>query len=74
MRCEAVQIDFSALLQGLPKADARQAYRQLAKKYHPDKHPDNAEEMKIKFQAIQKAFDSLMSTDEDARIEALSHR
>lgn len=59
---------------GASKADARQAYRQLAKKYHPDKHPDNKEEMKAKFQAIQKAFDSLMSTDEDARIEALGHR
>ena len=44
----------------------------LAKKWHPDKHPEDPEAAKIKFQAIQKAFESLMSTDEDARIEALA--
>ncbi len=42
--------------------------------WHPDKHPENAEEAKEKFQAIQQAYDSLMSTDEDARIEALAHK
>jgi len=65
--------DYEAL--GIPigasKADARKAYRELAKKWHPDKHPTNQEEAKLKFQAIQKAYDSLMTTDEDARIEAL---
>jgi len=59
------------LLVGASKADARKAYRELAKKWHPDKHPTNQEEAKLKFQAIQKAYDSLMTTDEDARIEAL---
>ncbi len=54
------------------QADVKKAFRQLAKKWHPDKHPDNQEEAKTKFQAIQKAFESLMSTDEDARIEALT--
>ena len=56
---------------GASKADARKAYRELAKKWHPDKHPNNVEEAKLKFQAIQKAYDSLMTTDEDAKIEAL---
>ncbi len=42
--------------------------------WHPDKHPENQEEAKDKFQAIQRAYDSLMSTDEDARIEALAHK
>eukprot|EP00955_Chlamydomonas_euryale_P038628 351140-Chlamydomonas_euryale.AAC.48 len=32
---------------------------------HPDKHPDNVEEAKAKFLVIQKAYDSLMSTDEE---------
>jgi hypothetical protein len=32
---------------------------------HPDKHPDNQEEAKAKFQVIQKAYDMLMSTDEE---------
>lgn len=40
--------------------------------WHPDKHPDDQEEAKAKFQVIQKAYDSLMSTDEDERIEALA--
>ena len=33
--------------------------------WHPDKHPDNQEEAKAKFQVIQKAYDALMSTDEE---------
>jgi DnaJ-class molecular chaperone len=45
---------------------------QMAKKWHPDKHPNNAEEAKSKFQEIQRAYESLMTTDEDARIEALT--
>lgn len=57
---------------GASKADIKKAFRLLAKKWHPDKHPDNQEEAKTRFQAIQKAFESLMSTDEDARIEALT--
>lgn len=42
--------------------------------WHPDKHPDNAEEAKAKFQTIQAAYTSLMTTDEDERIEALVGR
>ena len=72
IRHESLQISSAGA--GSSKAEARKAYRQLAKKYHPDKHPNNVEEMKAKFQAIQKAFESLMSTDEDARIEALAHK
>ena len=56
----------------LQQVDVKKAFRMLAKKWHPDKHPDNQEEAKTMFQAIQKAFESLMSTDEDARIEALT--
>ena len=37
----------------------------LACHRHPDKHPDNQEEAKSKFQIIQKAYDALMSTDEE---------
>ena len=42
--------------------------------WHPDKHPDNQEEAKERFQQISKAYESLMSTEEDARIEALAHK
>lgn len=56
---------------GASREDIKKAYRQLAKKWHPDKHPDDPEGAKTKFQEIQKAYDSLMSTDEDQRIEQL---
>ena len=46
----------------------------IPQKWHPDKHPDNQEEAKAKFQEIQRAYESLMTTDEDARIEALGHK
>lgn len=42
--------------------------------WHPDKHPENVEEAKAKFQEIARAYDSLMSTDEDTRIEALAQK
>ena len=58
---------------GTSKADCRRAFRQLAKLWHPDKHPDNQEEAKARFQAIQRAYESLMSTDEDTKIEALAN-
>ncbi len=56
---------------GTSKADCKVAYRRLVKKWHPDKHPGDPEEASKKFQLIQKAFDSLMSTDEDATIYAI---
>ena len=69
--CYSVQLTLSNF-PVLQQADVKKAFRTLAKKWHPDKHPENQEEAKTKFQAIQKAFESLMSTDEDARIEALT--
>ncbi len=57
---------------GASRADVKAAFRKLAKLWHPDKHPNNAEEAKEKFQKIQRAYDSLMLTEEDARIEALA--
>jgi DnaJ-class molecular chaperone len=38
--------------------EIRKAYRDLARKYHPDLHPDDAEAKK-KFQEVQSAFDVL---------------
>lgn len=46
----------------------------LLQVWHPDKHPDNKEEATERFQKIAKAYDSLMLTEEDARIEALGHK
>jgi curved DNA-binding protein CbpA len=39
--------------------------------WHPDKHPTNQEEAKKRFQAIAEAYNSLMSTSEDDRVEQL---
>ena len=40
------------------QAEIQDAYRDMAKKYHPDANPDNAAAAK-KFQAVQSAFDVL---------------
>ena len=36
--------------------------------WHPDKHPEDPEGAKAKFQEIQRAFTSLMTTDEDEEV------
>ncbi|GLI64258.1 hypothetical protein VaNZ11_007460 [Volvox africanus] len=59
---------------GASKLDVKKAYRRLAMQWHPDKHPDNPDEAKSKFQEIQKAYDSLMSTSEDDIIEQLADK
>lgn len=69
--------DYEAL--GLPlgasKTEAKKAYRKLAVQYHPDKYTgSNKEAAKAKFLEIQRAYQSLMSTDEDQRIEQLGSR
>ena len=43
--------------------------------WHPDKHQGgDLDAVVAKFQEIQRAYESLMSTDEDARVEALGHK
>jgi hypothetical protein len=56
---------------GASKADVKKAYKALARKWHPDKHPEDPDSAKAKFQEIQKAYDSLMSTDEDQHVEQI---
>jgi len=47
---------------GVPRTasaeDIRKAYRELARKYHPDLHPDD-ESAKVQFKKVQSAFDVL---------------
>jgi curved DNA-binding protein CbpA len=45
----------------------------VSSQWHPDKHPDNQEEAKARFQVIQKAYDSLMSTDEEETLQVLTN-
>jgi hypothetical protein len=65
--------DYEAL--GLPlgasKADIKAAFRKLALRWHPDKNPNNREEAEKRFQDISRAYESLMSTDEDQKVEQL---
>jgi len=68
--------DYEAL--GLPmgasKAECKAAYRRLALQWHPDKNIGNREEAEKKFQDISKAYESLMSTDEDKTVEQIGNR
>jgi hypothetical protein len=59
---------------GAPKDECKRAYRKLAVKWHPDKHPagDGRVAAEAKFKEIQRAFDALMTTDEEQTIEALT--
>ncbi|GMH34048.1 hypothetical protein BSKO_01882 [Bryopsis sp. KO-2023] len=65
--------DYEALglSMGASKASVKSAYRKLAVKWHPDKHPEDPEGAKAKFQEIQQAYQSLMSTSEDDKVEQI---
>ena len=40
--------------------------------WHPDKHPEDPEGAKAKFQEVQQAYTALMTTDEDEIIAQLA--
>jgi len=48
--------------------DIQKAYRKLARKYHPDKNPDDATAKK-KFQEVQSAFEVLSDPDKRKRFD-----
>lgn len=50
------------------KDDIKRAYRELAKKYHPDKNPDNPE-AEAMFKEIQEAYSILSDDDERAHYD-----
>ncbi len=56
---------------GIPRtaseAEVKRAYRELVKKYHPDKYKDNPLEdlAKEKLQEINQAYDSIMSANKN---------
>jgi len=57
---------------GASKVEAKKAYRKLAIRFHPDKYTGSDKTVaQEKFLEIQKAYQSLMSTDEDQKIEQL---
>lgn len=51
---EVLKVPFSAT-----EADIKNAYRQLAKEYHPDLHPDDTEHFTDKFREITEAYETL---------------
>jgi len=53
--------------------DIKRAYRQLARKYHPDMNPDNKKEAEEKFKELSEAYEVLMDKDKRARYDAYGH-
>ena len=54
------------------EADIKKAYRSLAKKYHPDLNPGNAE-AEAKFKEINEAYDVLSDADKKAKYDQFGH-
>ncbi len=52
--------------------DIKKAFRQLAKKYHPDLNPDN-KEAEQKFKEINEAYEVLSDPDKKARYDRFGH-
>ena len=53
-----------AVSRNASQAEIQKAYRDLARKYHPDLNPDD-KQAKQKFQEVQEAFDHLGALDEN---------
>ena len=57
---------------GAGEAEIKKAYRSLAKKYHPDLNPGNAE-AEAKFKEINEAYDVLSDADKKAKYDQYGH-
>ena len=57
---------------GADEAEIKKAYRTLAKKYHPDLNPGNAE-AEAKFKEINEAYDVLSDADKKAKYDQFGH-
>ena len=52
--------------------EIKKAYRKLAKQYHPDMNPGNAE-AEVKFKEVNEAYDVLSDSDKKAKYDAYGH-
>ena len=54
------------------EATIKKAYRGLAKKYHPDLNPGNAE-AEAKFKEVNEAYDVLSDSEKKAKYDQFGH-
>ncbi len=60
------------LQKGASDDEIKKAYRQMAKKYHPDLHPGDAEAEKC-FKEVNEAYEVLSDADKKARYDQYGH-
>jgi len=53
--------------------EIKKAYRQLARKFHPDRNKDNPKEAEEKFKEISEAYEVLMDKDKRKRYDQFGH-
>jgi len=61
--------DILGLDKDASKDEIKKAYRKKAKKYHPDKNPDNTEEAREKFKKISEAYEVLADDEKRRRYD-----
>lgn len=57
---------------GASDDELKKAYRKLAKKYHPDLHPDD-KEAEAKFKEVNEAYEILSDSDKRAKYDQFGH-
>ncbi|MBQ4153549.1 MAG: molecular chaperone DnaJ [Oscillospiraceae bacterium] len=60
------------LQKGCTEEEIKKAYRQLAKKYHPDLNPDD-KDAETKFKEVNEAYEVLSDKDKKARYDQFGH-